>query len=85
MHAALKQLSAMVEPLGINGPEASLRWLAYHSALGDGDGLILGSSKISQIAKNAEDIRKGPLPQEVVDILEKIWESVEEDAPEYYA
>lgn len=85
MHTAFKQLSAVTEPLGIKGPEASLRWLVYHSALRDGDGLILGFSKVSQLESNVEDIGRGPLPQEVVDVLESIWGDVEGESPAYYS
>lgn len=37
------------------------------------DGVVLGVSKLAQLNENVADLRKGPLPQEVVDVLEKAW------------
>ncbi|KAI1657170.1 hypothetical protein F4813DRAFT_390142 [Daldinia decipiens] len=33
------------------------RWLMYHSGLGDGDGIVLGASKVTQIIKTVHLIR----------------------------
>lgn len=45
-HAALRKLMAAIEPLGIKPAEAALRWLAYHSALDEADGIVLGATKV---------------------------------------
>jgi len=66
-----------LKPLGISDREASLRWLAYHSALGNEDAMILGASKLEQISQNVESIRKGPLPKDLVDAIEGVWQVVE--------
>lgn len=66
-----------LKPLEISDREASLRWLAYHSALGDEDAIILGASKLEQISQNVESINKGPLPKNLVDAIEGVWEVVE--------
>jgi aflatoxin B1 aldehyde reductase len=66
MHAAITDLQDTIEPLQISGSQACLRWIYYHSMLGNGDGVILGASKISQIVQNVEDVSQGPLPIEVV-------------------
>lgn len=44
MHAAMTDLLGSLEPLGIAGSEACLRWLYHHSALSEEDGVILGAS-----------------------------------------
>lgn len=81
MHSTMKELHAFLEPRGIPAAEASLRWMAYHSALGDGDGMIIGATSLAQIKKNAEMIGKGPLEQDVVEMFEKSWEKVKAVAP----
>lgn len=75
-HDAIKRLLAHIEPLGIKATEAALRWLAYHSLLKEQDGIILGATKEYQIRQNAEDIAKGPLPQDVVDLIASIWDTI---------
>ena len=58
--------------------EAALRWIFYHSALGENDGVILGASKISQIQDNLESIRKGPLEPGLVEVFDEVWAGLEE-------
>jgi hypothetical protein len=67
MHSAVKKLQAVIKPQGITLTEASLRWLVYHSALREGDGVTLGASKMSHLEDNTKDIAKGPLPDDVVE------------------
>ncbi|KAF7939834.1 hypothetical protein EAE99_001639 [Botrytis elliptica] len=74
LQQAMKNLESTLAPLGISGREASLRWIYYHSKLGDGDGIILGASKISQIRENVQSISAGPLSEEVVQKIEGIWD-----------
>lgn len=73
IHAAMTELLQALEPHGIGGSEACLRWIFYHSALGGRDGVILGASKISQVVQNLQDISKGPLPADVVEKIDVIW------------
>ncbi|KAF5869773.1 putative aldo keto protein [Botrytis fragariae] len=79
LQQAMKDLENNLAPLGISGREASLRWIYHHSKLGDGDGIILGASKISQIRENVESISVGPLSEEVVQKIEGIWDLLAED------
>ena len=81
INSAIKDLHAFLQDRGISLPEASLRWLHHHSALGTDDGLILGATKIAQLENNVTDIEKGPLAEEVVDMFEKTWERVKDVAP----
>lgn len=60
---------------------ASLRWLAYHSKLGEGDAIILGASKSEQVDDSVHEIAKGQLPEEIVEGFETLWESVKGVAP----
>lgn len=76
MHAAITDLQDTIEPLQISGSQACLRWIYHHSILEKGDGVILGASKISQIVQNVEDISKGPLPVEVVQKIDLLWDGL---------
>lgn len=78
MHASMIDLLDAIEPLQITGQEACLRWLYYHSALVEGDGVILGASKVAQIVQNMNDIDKGPLPVEIVQKIETLWERLQQ-------
>ncbi|TEY45518.1 hypothetical protein BOTCAL_0330g00090 [Botryotinia calthae] len=79
LQEAMKDLENNLAPLSISGREASLRWIYYHSKLGDGDGIILGASKISQIRENVKSISAGPLSREVVQKIEGIWDLLAEE------
>ncbi|EMR86954.1 putative aldo keto protein [Botrytis cinerea BcDW1] len=79
LQEAMKDLENALAPLGISGREASLRWIYHHSKLGDGDGIILGASKMSQIRENVKIISAGPLSEEVVQKIEGIWDLLAED------
>lgn len=81
MHTGIRDLQAVLKSHDITLTEASLRWIVYHSALKEGDGVTLGASSISHVKANTEDIAKGPLPQEVQDSLEKLWNTVKSEAP----
>jgi len=81
MHSAVKKLQAVIKPQGITLTEASLRWLVYHSALREGDGVTLGASKMSHLEDNTKDIAKGPLPDDVVEGMEEMWKTCKADAP----
>jgi aflatoxin B1 aldehyde reductase len=75
-HQVIRVLDKTLEPYGIAKTEAALRWLAFHSQLGPDDAIIFGSSKIAQITQNVSGIRKGPLPDEVVTVLNRFWDAV---------
>lgn len=79
LQQAMKNLEDILFPLGISGREASLRWIYYHSRLGEGDAIILGASKISQIRENVKSISAGPLSDEVVEKIEGIWDLLAQD------
>ena len=75
-HDAIRSLNETIESLGISKVQASLRWIFYHSALGPGDGVIIGASKLSQLRQNAEAIADGPLPGNVVVAMDALWGTV---------
>lgn len=42
---------------------------------------LLGSSSPSQLDQNLKDLEKGPLPEELVDALEEVWDVLKKDTP----
>ncbi|KAM5343995.1 hypothetical protein ACJ41O_012532 [Fusarium nematophilum] len=84
---------AIIEPVakkhGIPLIEVGLRWCVHHSKLqtpakGGNDGIIIGISSYPQLEQNVEACEQGPLPDEVVEALDKAWERTRGDAPVYW-
>lgn len=48
---------------------------------GGRDGIILGVSSFTQLESNLRDIKKGPLPEEVVDALDQAWLTTKATTP----
>jgi len=74
---ALELIRGACDEAGITLVEATFRWLLRHSALKEGDGVLLGASSLKQLGQNldacAAASRKGPLPDLVLDAFEKAW------------
>lgn len=67
----------------------ALRWTIHHSALntrvkGGNDGVAVGVSNFQQLEGNLGDFEKGPLPEDVVDALERAWLVTKATAPSYW-
>lgn len=48
------------------------------------DGIIIGVSSFAQLESNLKDVQKGPLPEEVVEALDKAWLISKPTAPNYW-
>lgn len=79
MHDAVRKLKAVCDAAvpQMSLQELSLRWIFNHSALQDGDGIIVGAESIDQIQANISDMYKGPLKEEELEAVESIWAMVE--------
>lgn len=84
---------AVIEPVAkkytIPLIEVGLRWCVHHSKLqlqqDDGyDGIILGFSSYNQLQQNVEACEKAPLPEEVVQALDRAWDICRGDAATYW-
>ncbi|GAM42910.1 hypothetical protein TCE0_044r17304 [Talaromyces pinophilus] len=55
--------------------ECALRWIVHHSQLDSsrGDSVIIGASSLQQLEQNLGDLEKEPLPENVVEALDKAW------------
>ncbi|KAI9931893.1 hypothetical protein ASPWEDRAFT_40325 [Aspergillus wentii DTO 134E9] len=85
---ALRIIEPVVEKHGLTLPETALRWVRHHSALNmkdnGRDGIVVGVSSLAQLESNLRDIEKGPLPEEVVEVLDKAWLIAKPTAPNYW-
>lgn len=76
MHDAVRRLQkacAAADP-PMTTQEASMRWLPHHSALIDSrDGVIFGAKTVEQIRANVAEMRRGPLPESVREVVEGLW------------
>ncbi|KAJ5682522.1 Aflatoxin B1 aldehyde reductase member 2 [Penicillium macrosclerotiorum] len=74
---ALSIIEPVVEKHGLTLVETALRWLRHHSVLnmnnGSRDGVLVGVGNFAQLETNLQDLQKGPLPEEVVEALDKAW------------
>ncbi|KAH7905774.1 NADP-dependent oxidoreductase domain-containing protein [Hygrophoropsis aurantiaca] len=68
---ALELLKNTADKHGLRLTEIALRWCQHHSALISSDGIILGASSAAQLEQNCADSEKGPLPEEVVQVLDE--------------
>ncbi|BGP28838.1 hypothetical protein JCM10296v2_000574 [Rhodotorula toruloides] len=66
--------------------EIALRWIENHSHLSRdrGDNVLIGASSVRHLKDNLRDLEKGPLPEDVLDALDKAWEIVKPVASLYY-
>ncbi|KAI5796590.1 NADP-dependent oxidoreductase domain-containing protein [Geopyxis carbonaria] len=78
IHRAWSEVGEVVARHGLRGPAVALRWAAWHSALTEGDGIILGSSCVKQLEENVDAVAQGPLPAEVAEVVERSWGIVQE-------
>lgn len=82
----IKQLMHKCKEAQVSVPEASLRWLAWHSFLDPDkqDGILIGASKINHLKQNLNAINNGPLPQSLAEFFSTVWPEIKADAPEYF-
>lgn len=80
---------AIAKHEGLTMVETALRWCMHHSKLqtrakGGNDGIIIGASSVEQLESNLKDFEKGPLPEDVVDALDRAWMICKATAPNYW-
>ena len=71
---------------GIPMAEAGYRWLSEHSMMdaAKDDGILLGASRLEQMTQNMAAVKKGVLPQSVLDAMDAAWEIAKPDSPAYF-
>jgi aflatoxin B1 aldehyde reductase len=88
MFNALGIIEPVVQKHNLTLLETALRWVVHHSALkvkdGGHDGIIIGVSSLNQLQGNITDLEKGPLPDEVVQVLDQAWDGIKYQGPSYW-
>ncbi|OJA08030.1 hypothetical protein AZE42_09670 [Rhizopogon vesiculosus] len=79
----LRDLKELLDVYNIRMPEAAQRWLQHHSALQPGDAVILGAATPKQMEDNIVQCEGGPLPDEIVKVMEDTWKKAKAVAPHY--
>ncbi|KAF2231712.1 aflatoxin B1 aldehyde reductase member 3 [Viridothelium virens] len=90
----------VLEKHNLSMVETALRWCVWHSDLDMGrlkedggvdknagygdDGVIIGISSHEQLEQNLTDLEKGPLPEEVVKMLDQAWAIAKPSSPNYW-
>ena len=77
MYSGNDKLRILGEKYRLSMPEMALRWIYYHSMLRDGDGVVIGASRVAQLEAGLASFRQGPLPDSSVDELGELWHLVE--------
>ncbi|KAI1378724.1 aldo/keto reductase [Hypoxylon crocopeplum] len=75
---ALDVIRPVARKLGLTTAEAAVRWLVHHSSLkGEcGDAVIIGASSAAQLEENLANVKKDPLPDELVKAFDEAWSTV---------
>lgn len=85
---ALRLIEPVVQKHNLTLLETAFRWLVHHSSLnikdGGNDGVIIGISSKQQLESNLADIEKGPLPDEVLKVLDQAWLVTKPTAANYW-
>jgi aflatoxin B1 aldehyde reductase len=83
---ALEIIQPAAEKHGLTVAEVALRWLEHHSLMKKehGDAIIVGASSTKHLEENLVDLEKGPLPEDVVQALEKAWMTAKAVVPKYW-
>lgn len=81
---AVELISAACDASGVAMVDAAYRWLIRHSALADGDGVLLGASSVEHLEANlaacSDEACAQPLPDPVLEAMDAAWELCRADA-----
>ena len=83
---AAELLREASERAGLSLTEAVYRWLMHHSMLSAerGDAVIIGASSLRHLRQNLEAGQAGPLPEELLPVFDRAWNTARPDSPEYF-
>lgn len=87
MFTAGESVQQHARQYGISGHAIGLRWIVWHSQLDAecGDGVVIGASSLKQLEENLEILEQGPLPPELLKVIEMAWNMVKDlaNGPKY--
>ncbi|KAJ7063117.1 Aldo/keto reductase [Mycena amicta] len=83
---ALATIRTTVEQHNLTMAEVALRWISHHSLMKreHGDSVLIGASSLQHIQQNLIDLEKGPLPEEILVVLDAAWKAVAPFATKYF-
>lgn len=81
---AIEMIEEACRGENISITSAALRWARHHSELTDKDAIIIGCSSIEHLTTNLDALEQGPLPQSVVDEVERANELTRGHSPTYF-
>ncbi|CAF1187110.1 unnamed protein product [Adineta ricciae] len=81
---ALEKFQNSCKESNIKPSEVCFSWLLNHSALEEGDAIILGASNMQQLQENLSDSKAAPLNVDMIQILNDLWNIVKDEAPAYH-
>lgn len=73
---ALGELNSISQTESLSMAELVYRWVAYHSALGPGDALVINASSPGQLEETLRGISKGRLAERTVALVNDVLENV---------
>lgn len=77
---AVRRLAKTCEEEGMSLLEATLRWLKWHSALEEKDGIIVGTGSIGQLEQTVRCVDEGRLEEKVEGAFVRLWDDVKAKA-----
>ena len=82
----LQKLGEACKEHGLTPTQAAMSWLVNHSLLDSeqGDGIIIGVTKIEHLKANMAASKSAPLDQAILDILDQGWEIIKPNCFRYF-
>lgn len=81
--AAIGKVSEAAANHNITSHAVALNWILNHSALSSkhGDGIIIAARTLEQLKSTLKACDMRPLPEDIVQLMEQVWDEVKHDAP----
>lgn len=83
---AIEEIRKACTKENITMAEAAYRWLTNHSCMESDfdDGILIGASRQQQMEQNIDAVKKGALPQSIIEAMNIAWEIAKPDSPAYF-
>ncbi|KAJ3300867.1 hypothetical protein HDU76_005997, partial [Blyttiomyces sp. JEL0837] len=83
---AVEMVKGVAEKHNLTMIAVAHRWMFHHSKIDQskGDGVIIGASSVAHAEENLKDCEGGPLPQEIVDVLDSAYEMTKSIQASYF-
>jgi aflatoxin B1 aldehyde reductase len=84
--AAVEMIREACKAHGLTMADSAIRWVIHHSLLKgvNGDGVIVGATRVEQLERNLESCNGDKLPEGLVAAFDQAWEIVRPECPLYF-